>query len=841
MNRKTTLSVTLLSAFLSVAQTDAGKITEIIKDTSLGHFDIPVFSSNGGDAESEIDQQDASSLLQSSPDVFMQFAGYQFGAGRYRPRGYSAENQQVLVNGVHLNNPETGYSAWSSWGGLNDITRYPDLKFGITASPYGFHGPGGYVQLEAGASAFAKGTRLSYTSASRVFRSRAMFTYATGMMQNNSAFVFSFSTRQGNQVNIPGTFFNAHSFFISADKRLGKHQLLSLSAFFSPVEQGRSSAVLLETAQLTGSNYYNSLWGYQNGQARNSTVSKTKEPLVIVSHAYQPGGHSKWSTSLACLFGRSGITGLNWSNAANPRPDYYNHLPSYFYAKGDQLNGDLATGNWQNNINTQQLNWDRMIRINQGNLYSLPSAAGQINTSETRARYIVEERVENKKQLNLNSTFTGRIGNVSISSGLAVLLYNNRKYKEVNDLLGASYWLDYDQFAQNAGTDPLAQQNNLEHPDKKIYTGQKTGYDYAIRMRQAEAWMQLEYSSGAIGLYAAASCSGRDIWKESFVANGKFPLTSKGKSETLSFFTYGLKGGGTYRLSGRGYFTMNGIYLTRAPETANIFTSPTTRNDLLRSVVPEKVLSADATYILRYPGLSLRATCYLTQINNQAWLRRYWSDVYNTTVNYFMTGVSERHQGLEIGIEKTFSGAHQLQGALGWGQHHYTNRPLAEAWQDNNSQQLFENRTVYLKNFRLGSSPQLAAGIGYKYNSRRRWFAGASINYLGGIYVEPNPDRRTAEALEKYDDETPGVNRFYEQQKLPGYYLVHLSAGKSIRIHRHYLLKIHLNINNLLNNRHIITGGYEQLRWASDDVNRFPAKYFFMPGATYLAIVSFNF
>lgn len=64
----------------------------------------------------------------------------------------------------------------------------------------------------------------------------------------------------------------------------------------------------------------------------------------------------------------------------------------------------------------------------------------------------------------------------------------------MGDLLGATYWLDYDQFAQNLGVDPIYQQNNIETPDKKIVKGDRFGYDYIIHVNRVEAWSQLEYT-----------------------------------------------------------------------------------------------------------------------------------------------------------------------------------------------------------------------------------------------------------------------------------------------------------------------------------------------------------
>lgn len=81
-------------------------------------LDWQMVSMNGGEADNESDKQDVSSLLLSSKDVFVQFASFQFGAGRYRLRGYTSKNQQVWINGIEMNDPETGNASWNEWGGL---------------------------------------------------------------------------------------------------------------------------------------------------------------------------------------------------------------------------------------------------------------------------------------------------------------------------------------------------------------------------------------------------------------------------------------------------------------------------------------------------------------------------------------------------------------------------------------------------------------------------------------------------------------------------------------------------------------------------------------------------
>jgi len=822
------------------SQTDTTKVAP--GDTSSA-FNIPIFSTSGGDVDADLEQQDASALLMSSRDVFTQFGIFQFGAARYRMRGYLAENQMVMVNGVNVNNLETGFSSWSSWGGLNDVTRYTENRFGNVSNRYGFSGPGGYTNIDSKASSFKKGTRVSYANANRVFGNRFMLTYSTGMMQNGWAVTASASSRWGNEVYTPGTYFRANAFYVAVDKRINDKHTLSFTGFGAPIEQGRAAAATKEAYTLAGTNYYNSQWGYQNGEVRNASVSRTQRPMLMLSHIFNINTQSKLTTSVFYNFGKSSLTGLNWNNSPNPRPDYYRYLPSYYNEIGDTLNGNLMLNNWTNDVNSRQINWDRMIAMNKANFYTLPSQAGQMNTTETRSRYILENRIENMDNKGLNIVYNTRINDLFISTGANANIYKNRKYKEMEDLLGGTFWLDYDQFAQNLGVTNTFAQNNINNPDQKIYTGDKFGYDYSINVNRAEVWGQGDYNFKSLDLYFGLTLSNSTIWREGFMANGKFPTTSFGESEKTNFFNYGVKGGMTYKINGRHFVTANGTYLTRTPEANSIFISPRVRNDIVQGVTNEKVLSTDINYLIKYPELKVRATYYFTQISDQTWLRSYWSDIYNNNVNYIMTGVDQVHQGVELGVEKTLFASHVIQAVLGYGQFLYSNRPTAQAWQDNNATQLFTDRTVYWTNYKVGGSPQLVSGLGYKYNAKKHWFAGLYFNYFDQIYMDPNPDRRTAEAVAKFvDTEGQEIHEIIDQERLPAYFTLNANGGKSFRIAKKYFLNINLSVNNILNDKNITSGGFEQLRWDQDHVaTKFPSKYYYMLGTTYQATLNFNF
>jgi hypothetical protein len=809
-------------------------------DSTTNNFNIPIFSTSGGDVDNDLEQQDVSSLLMSSKDVFTQFSSFQFGAGRYRMRGYMAENQLIMINGVNVNNLETGFSSWSNWGGLNDVTRYTETRIGNGANRYNFSGPGGYTNIDSKASSFRKGTRISYANANRIFRNRVMITHSTGMMENGWALTLSASTRQGNQVYVPGTYFRANSFYASIDKNINDKHLISFTGFGSPIEQGRASSGQKEDFELTGTHYYNNNWGLQDGQVRNAAVSKVNRPMLMLSHIFNISTTSKLSTTIFYNFGKSSYSNLTYNNALWPRPDYYRYLPSYYYQLGDTVNGDLQTAKWENDVNTRQINWDRMIAENRANLFSIPGQG--VNTTETRGRYLLQNSIENLDNKGFNMVYNSRFDKLFLSAGINANIYRDRKYKEVEDLLGATYWLDEDNFAQNVGVDPMFAQNNIEEPNKKIYKGDRFGYDYAIHMNRGELWGQAEYNLNSVDMYLGLTVSNTGVWREGFMQNGKFPERSKGTSEKLNFLNYGVKGGITYKINGRHFLTANGTFLTRNPETQNVFVSPQTRNDLVPNVKAEQVLGGDLNYMVKYPGFKFRATYYYTQINQQTWLRTIWSEDFNAFINYIMTGVNQTNQGIELGIEKILFTSHVLQGAFGFGKFIYTNTPVSLASVNNIDKHLFDNRTVYWKNYHVGGSPQLVSGFSYRYNGKKFWNAGLSFNYFDQIYVDMNPDRRTEEAVDKHViTDYEEYHRIIDQERLPAYYTVNFNAGKSFRISQKYFLSFNFSINNLLNNKNIISSGTEQLRWDPSRIEKFPNRYYYMQGLTYQGIVNFSF
>ena len=756
-------SFLLLSCFApwaAQAQSDTTLISR--PDTSSESVEqrAAAYTISASDLDEELSEQSVSGVLQSTRDIFNSTAGFTFGAARFRIRGYDGENTLISLNGVLANDLESGYASFTNWGGLNDVTRWVDTRTGISASRYSFGSVGGYSEISLRASELRKGFRFSYAITNRNYTHRLMATYNTGLMANGWSFSISGSRRWADEGYVPGTFYDAGAYFLSAEKKLNKRHSIAFTGLGAPIRQGRQAFAVEQVQNLTGDHYYNPNWGYQAGEKRNARVTFDHKPILLLTHTYTPDDSTEWTTSVLYSFGRDGSTNLNWFDAANPHPDYYRYLPNYYAQSNPDVAADL-TNSWMNDVNTQQINWDQLYFANSKNIYSVTDANGVTGNTVTglRSKYMVQDQRSDPTRLGINSVWSRELRNgMHVTAGASFNKQKTHYYKVVDDLLGGDYWLDLNQFAELDVPDPSAAQNNLEMPNHVVKTGDTFGYDYDIHTRLVNAFGQLEMKGKKLDTYVGASIAHTRFWRESRYVNGLFPNDPM-VSKAENFFHMGLKTGAVYKLTGRHFLTANASFISRPPSPRSAFISPRTRSTTMDRLQDEEVLSVDASYLLRLSKLKARLTGYYTEINDQVWSRSFFNDVYNTNVNYTMTGVDETHMGIELGIEAKLSPTWQASLVYAKGAYFYTSRPHATITRDNLDTAVTAGRMVYWENYRVGGTPQSAASLGVQYNSPKFWRAGANLNWFGDMYVEPNPDRRTAEAVATLVTDDPPTTR----------------------------------------------------------------------------------
>ena len=842
------------------------KVGETVKDINLVPMSSALLAVGLGDdyfaeydTETANDAQVMPSSLSASKDVFNNIAGYQFSQMRFRPRGYDSEMEATYLNGVYFNDALTGYGPWSLWSGLNEATRNQEVAPALGVSDYGVGGIGGVTNINARASQMRKGFRSSLVNANNNYRFRVMVSYASGMLDNGWAYAFSFSTRQGGNDWINGTYYNAYGYFASVEKQLNRCHRFSLTVLGAPTQRGVQNASTQEVYDMVGSNYYNSNWGYQVDKKRNARIRNFHEPIAMLQYFYTPNPTSTLMATASYRFGRNGYSALDWYDGADPRPDYYRYLPSYFERQGDYAKADIVRWAWGSDWGTRQIDWDRLYNNNYGNLTE-DSKLAELNGLR-RSNYVIEERHTDQRDANFKVQWIKTLrGGHRLNIGLDARYNRTEYYKKMKDLLGGDYWLDVDKYAERDFVGERVMQNNLDYYEANghapiVKEGDKYGYDYYAHVRDAKVWGIWNFNTARLEGFVAGEAGYVSQWREGLYRKGSFEDNSQGASEKLNFFEYKAKGSLSYKISGANSLTASVAYMQQAPSFQSSFVSPRTRNSVTPNLTAEKVFSADLTYDLHVGGFKARVSGYYTTIEDRSKVISFYDDLQATFTNFAMSNIDSRYAGVEVGFSIPLFKFLNLNGAVSYGDYRYTSNPLITQTADNSAEIVLSGEKVYWKGYHVESTPQTAANLGLSLRTSNNIYAGIDVNYYNALYLSMNPLYRTDKALtgrifasNTYEENLASVKEMTHQERFDNAFVLNANIGKNWYIvNRKYNLGVSLQVNNLLNNRTIRTGGYEQMRLREDEsgttvkYDRFDSKYFYLMGTTYYLNVYFRF
>lgn len=836
--------------------------------------------------------QDSPTILFGQNDVFNNIAGYNFSSVRFRVRGYSSESQDVYMAGVRMNDAITGYTPYSLWSGLNEAARSKESVNGSEISDYGFGGYNGLTNIDPMASKVRTGWRGSVLTNSALYRLRLMMTYSSGELDNGWSYAFSASARLGGNDWIKGVYYRSFGYYGSVEKKFGEEHKLGLTFMAAPGQRGAQNGSTQEVYDLMGDNMYNSNWGYYNGKVRNARVKKTHEPIAILKYDFTPESKKlKASATVLYRFGKNGYTALDWYDAPDPRPDYYRNLPSYFFMDNTDYNRlnyskyMWAKEQWEQDIpSITHINWDRLYAVNAMN----STADGN------RSKYVIEERRTDQQDLNFAANAKwSPVNCFTLAGGLSYKWNRTEYYKILDDLLGGDYYVNIDQFAERDYASSVTMyQNDLDYYLKNgkaqtLKQGDKYGYDYYANVRRAEAWVSGRFSKFGLDVALAGRIGYTKYWREGLLRKGLFPgldangqpmtyegkvittydpitgdaITSLGKSEVKDFLTGAAKLNVSYVIPGGHRVYANAAFIADAPNFNQAFISPRTRNSIVPNLKTNKTLTADLNYAYSNSGYDVRVTGYYTAIKDQSKVMSFYDDAQNSFTNFAMSGIDQRHIGLELGFKVPLPVPNlALQGVVSYGQFVYTSNPKMYQTYDNSAAIVEDTYGVTIPYWKshptadgktvkhyVSGTPQLATSLGLSWN-KNYWFVDADVDYFDFAYLDMNPLYRTDMATSGPDKTVTPTEIEYmaAQEKFKGAVLVNASVGKSWYIKRNYQLGFSLQVKNILNTTNLRTGGYEQTRLVDNTVSkeryyRFDSKYFYMSGINYMLNIYFRF
>lgn len=760
------------------------------------------------------------SIINSNSNIYASEVGYLFSPMRFRYRAFDQKYNDIYINGTPINDMESGQFRYSWVGGLNQQTRNMESALPFETNNFSMTGMGGSNNYNFRPASMPVGHRFTLSGANRSYTLRGMYTFNSGLNSKGWAFSANVTYRWANEGYVEGTFYNSLSYFLGVQKVFGDgSHSLSLVTWGNPTERASQGAGTDEMYWLANDRYYNPYWGYQNGKKRNSRVVHDYSPTALLTWDWKIDDETKLTTSLLGKYTMYESTKLNYNNSDNPHPNYWKNMPSSYYDVWDETNigyrtpQALADWNraydfWTSSKANRQINWDRLYYANQG-----AAAQGQ------DAMYYIQAKHNDALTLTFASTLNKQLGkDKQWNLGIVAATNKGMHYQTMEDLLGATTYHNINTYAlgtYDRNSDEI--QYDLNHRDAVVGVGDKFGYDYNLLVNNAKIWSSYTENFGILHYTFAAKLGYTSMQRDGKMRNGLAANNSYGKSKTAEFIDGGFKFNSSLNLGGGNTLTFGIGYEHRAPQARTAFASPEINNDFVTDLKNERIFSTELGYQFENAWLHANLNAYYSHMNHVTDWQNYYFDDINSFSYVSLTGIKKEYYGLEAGLRFKVTSAFDIN-LLG---------TISDAKIRNNSHVRYMNSTsaeytdeiVYNKGMRDSGTPLTAASLGLSYHSGG-WYIDLNCNYYDRIYLSYSPSYRYASTLDAredakngsvYDNDDNIKASALEQAQGHGGFMLDGSIGRSIYLKRG-MLSINLMVTNILNNRNLCTGGYEQSR-----------------------------
>ena len=801
MKKKMTLAIlALLSSSMMTAQ------VEDKKTEGEGDKDESAFTFTESQLGEDDDMSQNVTIVNSNSNIYANEVGYLWSPVRFRYRAFNQKYNDVYINGALMNDAESGQFRYSQVGGLNNQTRSGEYSLPFEANNFSMPSMGGANNYNFRPSAMPIGNKAALSVANRNYTLRGMYSYSSGLNDKGWAVAAALTYRWADRGYVEGTFYNSLSYFLGIEKVTGNHSI-SFVTWGNPTERASQGASTDEMYWIANDRYYNPYWGYQNGKKRNSRVINDFAPTALLTWDWKINDDMKLTTSLTGKYSMYKSTKLNYNNSDNPQPDYWKVLPSsYFNVWNEDDNSYRTESAWDAWNNAY--NWLSLSKVNRqidfDRLYAANVSASQQGAD---AMYYIQAKHNNQLDFKLSSTLDMKLDDrQKLVMGMNLGTTKGMHYQTMDDMLGATQFHNINYYALGKYDINSEQvQYDLNNPNAKVGDGDRFGYDYNILVDRADFWTTYSATLSRMHAFVSARVGGTQMQRDGKMRNGLAKDNSYGKSGTARFLDGGGKIGLSFNLGMGNIIQLGAGYELRTPTAYTAFASPEINNDFVANLKNEKVLSAELGYSLNTSWVRANVNAYYSRIKDATEWQCFYFDNANSFSYVSLTGVEKEYYGVEYGLKFKITSAFSIQAVGTVSEAKYANDANVRYMLSTSGD--YGNDICHLKGVREASTPLLAQSLTLSY-SNKGWFIDLTGNYYDHIYLSPSVYYRYDEICEHDNDGNAIVP---DQLEGNGGFMLDASIGKLIRL-RKGQLSINLTLTNILNNRDICTGGYEQSR-----------------------------
>jgi iron complex outermembrane receptor protein len=695
--------------------------------------------------QEHIGAQDIPGLLTGVPGVMVTQQGGGYGDSRISIRGFSSSggngNVAFTINGIPVNDPESGTLYWSDFAGITDVANSIQVQRGLGASKIIIPSFGGTVNITTRSTDMQQGGSITETIGSDGYNKTAVL-ISTGLNHNGWAATFQGSRTMGDGF-ADGLNFLGYDYFFNLSKVLSPTQTLSFNLIGANQTHGqRDLEPIADYQQAPQGIKWNPYLGVENGKQVNPFNNFFSEPMLSINHDWAINDKSSLSTVLYGIFGDGGGGGVNSTLAFTQYPRISN-----FYSPID---------------------FDAMAKTNAASADG--SASSYFYDSHDKTAWY-----------GLRSTYRTLLGKyINLSAGIDLRYYHGTHYQEVTDLLGA----DYVQFNFSGNPTQGTAGGNINDPVYSAVVGDKIYYYNKDFVRSEGAFAQAEYSKKDFTAFVTLSgAENSDQRVDYFTYLNSDPNQT---SPWVSFTTMQAKTGANYNINSQMNIFANIGYLTKPPYFDNVFESFT--NQINKSAINEKLFSYELGYGYKVSGFSANLNLYRTSYMDRAFSSSFPDAATQQLYSANISGVGELHQGAELELKYRPIKEIIVGGMLSLGDWHYDSNAGPVTVYNNAHQYVGTVPIVDLKGEKVGGAAQTTAAVFADIYVVPQLKIGATWNYYGN-YTSFVP-------FQNYN--TPGIQPY----KIPDFSLWSLNGVFKFKM-AGFDSELIATVNNLLNTKYI--------------------------------------
>jgi len=755
--------------------------------------------------EQHLGNQEFPEILRNTPSVYVTKEGGGYGDSRINVRGFEQNNIAVMINGVPVNDMETGWVYWSNWAGLSDVTNKMQIQRGLGASKLAIPAVGGTINILTNAAKFKKGGKVSTTIGNNGYTKYAA-SLSSGLMQNGLATTMQLTYTQGDGY-IQGTNFKAYSYFLSSTYNLNKNHRISATILGAPQWHNRRSVnnfydnVYLSTFRcpindsvdaLSKGIKFNSGWGYLNGEIFSWKKNFYHKPKAFVNHYWNFSKYTKLKTAAYVSLGNGGGTSARGRGLQNNNVDDWSGYDSF---EGFGIGTHDSSG---------QVMFDSIVAYNNGEyVASFGGYANQSDTvrddlpsGQTGDGWIRSASVNKHIWYGAISTFEHNINeNLSIVAGIDLRYYVGEHFRKVENLLGNNTYLssfdinnssNYIDYESGSSFGSFSENSYLENDNSLLY------HNDGI-VKWAGGFSQIEYSTQKFSFFTSLSLS-----NQGFKRIDHFNYLD---DDTLKITDWQSFKGGTFKtgFNLNIYKNMrvfvNAGYFSKQPIFNNIFLNY--QNDININAENQSVRAFEVGYSYFKKIIDFDINAYYTEWNDRQYSRKFAPPVGHPRydVFYLFYGISQTHKGLEAELKVKLSDKISISGMVSLGDWVYTDdinsrNTILDAFGNFTTDSSDTVKILYANGLKVGDAAQSTYSLGLNFKPIKNLSLTANYYIADNLYAPYNI----------FEDQ------FYQEggqvTKLPIYGLMRVGVFYKKRF-LNTELSFRLSVNNLLNTLYI--------------------------------------